>query len=319
MIETIELRTASEVFRYLEPADSRWGQRADLKWVFRGAWDAGWQLLPSAWRPAPDYPPALQAIRDRDDHAIETEIQKLTAEDGDWIRQSELFRHTFSEWTAITEFIRFADELGLDPPTFNDVSQSLALYLARQAFNGIDPYFAAGIDAAGAQHFGIPTRLLDWSLDPLTALFFAVSDSAVATIDSDNLAVWALQIVRFLDPGPDNKEPIAFVYPFRGPNEFLRAQRGGFTLVKDPEEFYIANGRWPTVDDALASSNWPHAEKPQLIKCVIPRSVASELQRILWRRGISKAHLQPTLANAADGIKFKWSAQREKKHKWTLD
>jgi len=65
-----------------------------------------------------------------------------------------------------------------------------------------------------AQHYGLPTRLLDWTSNPLAALFFAVCNEKT-TEDGD---VFLMQPTKmFPDPTPDTEEPQPYMRTIRHP------------------------------------------------------------------------------------------------------
>jgi hypothetical protein len=84
-----------------------------------------------------------------------------------------------------------------------------------------------------AQHNSLPTRLLDWTRNPLVALYFAVESST-----SCDAAVYATELANFVDSTSDQRDP------FEAPEVFgiavsyltprLRAQDGLFTIQPDP-------------------------------------------------------------------------------------
>lgn len=142
-----------------------------------------------------------------------------------------------------------------------------------------------------AQHYGVPTGLLDWSFSPLIAAHFSAKEGDVGT--ATHLCVWAMrmssgQIGNFFI-GVSNHHPIE-------KNPYMRAQRGAFSEITTIQDHNPA-----TEDEPLPSLQEIHAfaDEPFLTQFTLPWTEASELRRLLHRYGISSLSLQPSLDRAA--------------------
>lgn len=84
-----------------------------------------------------------------------------------------------------------------------------------------------------AQHHGLPTRLLDWTKNPLIAAYFAVSSYP----ENKDARVYALQMKNVIDPvttgSPFEVKQTCTFFP-RSVAPRIISQRGLFTLSKTP-------------------------------------------------------------------------------------
>ena len=109
-----------------------------------------------------------------------------------------------------------------------------------------------------AQHFGLPTSLLDWTRIATKAAYFAASDMDFdETESSGRLAVWALRADILKSAKSADSSMMRVVYAPLASNPNLHAQSGIFTQAKA--------GEVTTVDDYIREHFPEHPEKADQI------------------------------------------------------
>ncbi len=303
LVTEYQASTAEEFWEVLSPQKYLFGPLNEP--IFRGQANEAWDLEPFILRktkhPIYDFP-LFRSSPEKSDERIFVEIHTLRTFagycDSTGLRipgDSEEFRKRYLDPTRMLDSFVFKKRIR---PSDEDSE--------RQIWPS-DKYFEI---MALAQHFGLPSRLLDWSHSSYIAAYFAASSGLKDKNGADRLAVWALNTANI----KSTLKNVRVVQVSGSNNVNVAAQRGLFTLLMQE---YRRGDRFKEphcLNDYVVS-----CKSHDLAKVTLPIPQAPKIIDLCERYGVTAATLYPRFSGAAKATrdslaclsKSEWSDGRD--------
>lgn len=264
--------------------------------IFRGLPSGKYELIPSALRE--QNKEQLWKMVEADKEMKELEYWQVQA-----------------EYSLIREFYRLANQKGLKVPRIKTISNNYAttmpseLFIRENDYVWIDEEFEELV--AFAQHYGLPTRMLDWTFDINVAMYFASVGAAKRYCEDngreekDIMVIWALnaQFFQTCHPYPLKQAPLSFVVPSYSDNPNLRAQKGILshwriivpgTSSSNTEMQSKKTDRTPLDQLLVECLSGPFFDNmPMLYKFIIPQKDMVNMYKYIHKMGYGAASLFP--------------------------
>lgn len=289
--KTIECENAKSLLETISPIGPHLSAFENDSWIFRGEGSIATPtpLVPSALRPS-----NLERL---------IALAGLTFPKPD--NMSEATQESF-EFLVLGKFFREADRFGLSIPEdrqelrrkFQHEDRTLQSYVDHFQYEDWLPNELLSL-AGLAQHYGLPTRLLDWTRNHLAAAYFASKD-AVRTNGADDgtsLTVWALNesvVYRWDELFFKNDGPLQIITAPAALNPNLRAQQGLFTLWRGRCSNEEPVNRDP-LNELLANYDKEEARMNKLafFQFKLPAQQARSLLEMILALGVTAGALFP--------------------------
>lgn len=244
-------------------------------WIFRGHSDDAYQLVPSALRNG------SQPLIERSNYR----------------EVSDNKTQRFLEICELDEFFKTADSIGLALPEDTQVLRNY-LFRARHESDMWPQEHVLSLMAL-AQHHGVPTRLLDWSRNPLKAALLRLQSPPRTQTKPGDYPYGQFPLAVFeLCPSEARPAPFTLVTAPSATNSNLHAQEGVFTLAQT-----IMGDGSPvdrrSLDEVLA--DWIENYKTRssigwFRRVTLPKSEADNLCWEIAHQGITQATLFPNFS-----------------------
>ena len=305
--------SVQEFLEYLLPNATHWrsAKRGDL--AYRGQASSCWPLIPKAFR-----------------NDVIIGYGSNAPKGG----SSRVVPQSRAEFCAVNQFVKSADMSGLQIPETGN--RLLLQDEPRHIFNDGNweykwPQQSVLETLALAQHHGVPTRLLDFTEDALTAAYFSAYSAwdpqtgrRLKGEDRKYISVWVidLRFIRAISSIPNRyPERIAEIRVPRSNNPYLYAQSGFFLLDRGANDLMAKPGLL-SIDTAVADRArfWHYGERlpgnrvkqtwfdqlpiRQVILCA---NLIADLLRELEGYGVTKGKLMPSLDRVVESLEFQRS------------
>ena len=315
-IEEINIDCAEEILRILDPAVNSWSE-----WVFRGQSDSEFKLIPAIWREE----------RRKDFNKFKSSIDSsyMRKHLNDYMEREQI---TFDvniinniieallfikfENYILSSFYERANAAGLkipsramqllnvyNPDYWRD-EKSLSFGLQLNNYHDIIQQRSKQVRYSSPllfepqipQHYGLPTRILDWTTNPRKAIFFAAYDFLKnRESKSKKIAIYAFRINTMFNRNGENPILLEKLHN-RYNNKFLHHQDGCFTRTYS-ESFYYSNGEWPSIEKTYEEIE---NENICVKKYNIDAKHVKEILERLYRSGISISSIMPDYTHVAE-------------------
>lgn len=302
-----------------------WNSSYDLsKFVFRGLSNDQYELLPNSFRDKT--------------HKSLSDIARITINNNHKYADAMKLigygnlgtQHASYEFHILRRFYKKANSHGLYVPRSKFMSHSM-----ERDYIGLEPLLRLyGYEtwlerdlleiASLAQHYGLPTRLIDWSYNPYTAAFFASNN--IKKKKDGLISLWMVNIDSLSDVFEANFSDVKIYNPHYQWNDNARSQFGLFTykvlkinkeilslqselmskVLKNKEalhqdEYKVLLTDYETFDQSVvrltsAYNNLKIKEiniKDVMIKITLPHTEVDKLNKSLRKINISESSIFP--------------------------